>query len=55
MAMTIKTEGLDELNQMLAELGNRAEEVASKSLYEGAGVVALVYAFAAYIVAEFVR
>ena len=46
MAMTIKTEGLDELNQMLAELGNRAEEVASKSLYEGAGVVANAFSAA---------
>ena len=40
MAMTIKTEGLDDLNAMLARLGDKAQEVASRSLYEGAGVVA---------------
>lgn len=40
MAMTIKTEGLDELGRMLAELGNKAQAVASGALYDGAGVVA---------------
>ena len=40
MAMTISTEGMDELSAMLAKLGDKAQEVASKALYEGAGVVA---------------
>ena len=40
MAMTIKTEGLTEVSEMLAKLGDKAQEVASKALYEGAGVVA---------------
>ena len=39
MAMTIKTEGLDELSSVLAKLGDKAQEVASGALYEGAGVV----------------
>lgn len=38
--MTIDTEGLDELNALLARLGDKAQEVASRSLYTGAGVVA---------------
>ena len=40
MAMTIKTEGLTELSQMLTELGDKAQDVASVSLFDGAGVVA---------------
>ena len=40
MAMTIKTEGISELNLMLAKLGSRAQDVASGALYDGAGVVA---------------
>ena len=40
MAMTISTEGLDSLGAMLAQLGNKAEDVASGALYDGAGVVA---------------
>lgn len=39
MAMTIKTEGLTELSQMLTTLEDKAQDVASGSLYEGAGVV----------------
>ena len=39
-AMTISTEGLDQLSKMLAELGNKAQDVASASLFDGAGVVA---------------
>lgn len=39
MAMTIKTEGMEELNAMLARLESRAEDVASGALFEGAGVV----------------
>ena len=40
MAMTINTEGLTEVSQMLERLGNQAEAVASGALYDGAGVVA---------------
>lgn len=40
MAMKIKTDGLDNLGRMLAQLENRAQEVASAGLYEGAGIVA---------------
>ena len=40
MAMTIKTEGLTEVSEMLARLGNKAQEVASGALYDGASVVA---------------
>ena len=44
MAMTMKVEGLDELSRKLAQLGDRAEEVASRALYDGAGVMADAYA-----------
>ena len=40
MAMTMKTEGLTEVSEMLAKLGEKAEDVASAGLYKGAGVVA---------------
>ena len=40
MAMTMSTEGLDELGAMLAKLGAKAQDVASGALFEGAGVVA---------------
>ena len=40
MAMTISTEGLTEVGEMLGKLGSKAEEVASKALYDGAGIVA---------------
>ena len=40
MAMKMSTAGIEELGAMLAKLGNRADEVASRSLYEGAGIVA---------------
>lgn len=40
MAMTIKTDGLEQLHTMLAQLGDKAYDVAAESLYEGAGVVA---------------
>lgn len=43
MAMTMKVEGLDELSRKLAQLGDRAEEVASRALYDGAGVMANAY------------
>ena len=40
MPMTISTEGLEEVGSMLAQLGSKAQDVASGSLYKGAGVVA---------------
>ena len=40
MAMSISTEGLEDLNRMMAQLGNKAQDVASAALYEGAGIVA---------------
>ena len=40
MAMTMETVGLEQLDKMLTELGNKAQDVASGSLYEGAGVMA---------------
>ena len=43
MGMTISTEGIGELGEMLAKLGAKADEVAGYSLYEGAGVVADAY------------
>ena len=43
MAMTISTEGLTEVSEMLAKLGDRAQEVASGALFDGAGVVADAY------------
>ena len=39
MAMTIRTDGLEELSAMLTQLGEKAQDVASGSLFEGAGVV----------------
>ena len=40
MPMTINTEGMDELSRMLAQLGSKAQDVASGALYDGAGIVA---------------
>ncbi|MBO7662110.1 MAG: hypothetical protein J6U01_01930 [Clostridia bacterium] len=40
MAMTISTSGLDDLSAMLAKLGEKAQDVASGALFDGAGVVA---------------
>lgn len=40
MAMTIKTEGLDELNSIISRLNEKAYDVAAESLYEGADVIA---------------
>ena len=40
MAFTMKTSGMDELSKRLGKLGVKAQEVASLSLYEGAGVMA---------------
>ena len=47
MAMTIKTDGLDDLSKMLADLGVKAEEVAARALYDGAGVMADAFTVAA--------
>lgn len=47
MAMSIKTEGLTEVSEMLTRLGNKAEDVASGSLYDGAGIVADAFTAAA--------
>lgn len=47
MAMTMKVDGLDELSRKLSTLGDRAEEVAARALYDGAGVMADAYAQAA--------
>ena len=43
MPMTISTEGIGELSALLARLGDKAQDVASGALFEGAGVVADAY------------
>lgn len=43
MQMSIKTDGIEELNRMMAQLGERAYDVASGALFDGAGVVADAY------------
>ena len=40
MAFTMNTSGMGELAKRLGELGVKAQEIASLSLYEGAGVMA---------------
>lgn len=40
MPMTISTDGIEELGNMLARLGDRAQDVASGALFDGAGIVA---------------
>lgn len=40
MAMTISTDGIEELGAMLAKLGDKATDVASGALFDGAGIVA---------------
>ena len=40
MAMTMKVDGMEELSAMLRQLGDKAQAVASQSLYEGAKVMA---------------
>ena len=40
MAMTMKTEGLTELSEMISQLADKAEDVATGALFEGAAVVA---------------
>lgn len=43
MAMTINTSGIGELEKMLSELGDKAQDIAAKALYKGAGVMADAY------------
>ena len=40
MPYTMKSEGFEEISKMLNSLGENAQKVASKGLYEGAGVMA---------------
>ena len=40
MAMVMNTEGLTEVSEMLTRMGDRAQDVASGALFDGAGVVA---------------
>ena len=40
MAMTMKTEGFAELEKMLAQAADKAQDVASGALFDGAGVMA---------------
>ena len=40
MPMTISTSGMDELSALLARLGEKAQDVASGALFEGACIVA---------------
>lgn len=47
MAMTMKVTGIEELSRKLNALGDKAEEVASRALYAGAGVMADQYTAAA--------
>lgn len=47
MAMTMQVEGLDKVSAMLNRLGDQAESVAARALYDGAGVMADAYANAA--------
>ena len=47
MAMTMKVDGMDELSRILQQLGDKAEAVAKRSLYEGAGIMADGFAKAA--------
>lgn len=39
MQVSIKTDGIEELNRMMSELNERAYDVASGALFEGAGIV----------------
>ena len=47
MAMTMQVTGIEELSRKLTTLGDKAEEVAARALYDGAGVMANAYAQAA--------
>lgn len=39
MPMTIRTDGMEELGAMLARLNDKAQDVASGALFDGAGIV----------------
>lgn len=43
MALTMQVEGMDELSRKLSTLGEKAEAIAARSLYDGAGVMANAY------------
>ena len=43
MAMTMQVSGLDEISRMLAEVSEKAPEIAARALYDGAGVMADAY------------
>ena len=47
MAATMRVEGIEELSEKLSRLGEMAGDVASRALYDGAGVMAGAYAQAA--------
>lgn len=47
MAMTMQVTGIEELSRKLNALGDQAEEIASRALYAGAGVMADQYTAAA--------
>lgn len=40
MAMTVKVDGMETISMMLQELGDKAQGIASRGLYEGAGIMA---------------
>ena len=40
MAMTVSTSGIGELEKMLGKLADKTQEIASKAMYKGAGVMA---------------
>ena len=40
MAITAKIEGMEEISEMLTKLGEDAEKIAAKGLYQGAGIMA---------------
>ena len=43
MQMSIKTDGIEELGRMMAELNDKAFDVASGALFDGAGIVGDAY------------
>lgn len=40
MAMTVKVDGMETISMMLQNLGDKAEGIASRGLFEGAGIMA---------------
>lgn len=47
MAMTVRTSGIEELENMLQKLGDQAQDVAAQALYDGVDVIADAYTRAA--------